>query len=169
MHVRWQQSLEAPDRQKLEARFRLAGGHPLEGSTWQYDLVDPSSDIIRNLVGDPAVEDTHHIDRASFTISDAERTARRARVAYGGAIVAAADSAAIVLMAFAALLTVVFGGLSLVSLSFFPGMFAVFATIAAVSWAAGMLLWIIAMAMVLRGRHWRVPVAEVWASRLAAL
>jgi uncharacterized membrane protein len=75
---------------------------------------------------------------------------------------------AVVVFGLAALLTVVFGGLALVSLSFFPGMFTLFATIAGVSWAAGMVLWIVAMAMALRGKHWRVPFAEAWASRLAA-
>ena len=107
MHVRWQASLEVAERQKLEAQFRLEHGERLDGSTWRYDLVEPSADIIRTLVRDPAVEDTHHIDRASFTVSDAERTARRGRIPYGGTLVAAADTVAIALVAFAALLTLV--------------------------------------------------------------
>ena len=107
MHVRWQASLEIAERQKLEAQFRLEHGERLDGLTWRYDLVEPSADIIRTLVRNPAVEDTHHIDRASFTVSDAERTARRGRIPYGGALVAAADTIAMALGAFAALLTLV--------------------------------------------------------------
>jgi uncharacterized membrane protein len=73
-----------------------------------------------------------------------------------------------VVFGLSALLTVTFGGLSLMSLSFFPRLFTVFAAIAAVSWTAGTVLWVVMMWSALRGRNWRVPGAEVWASRLAA-
>ena len=36
-----------------------------------------SAETISALVGDSAVADTHHINRAASTLSDAERTARR--------------------------------------------------------------------------------------------
>ena len=107
VHVRWEASLEASARQELEARFRLADAELLDGSTWRYDLVDPSRDIIRALVRNPAVDDTHHIDRSSFTPDDTERTSRRSRIAYGSALVAAADRVAVALAAFVALLVLV--------------------------------------------------------------
>ena len=91
VHVRWEASLDASARQQLEARFHLADGEHLDGTTWRYDLVDPSRDTIRALVRDPAAEDTQHIDRSSFTPDDdTERTARRTRIAYGSALVATA-------------------------------------------------------------------------------
>lgn len=107
VNVRWEASVDVSARQRLEARFRLADGERLDGSTWRYDLVDPSPDTIRGLVRDPAVADTYQIDRSRFALDGAERTARRGRIAYGGALVAAADGVAVALVAFAALLTLV--------------------------------------------------------------
>jgi hypothetical protein len=107
VHVRWAASVDASARQKLEARFRLADGEHLEGSTWRYDLVDPSPDTIRALVRHPAVADTHHIDRSRFALDNAERTVRRGRIAYGSVLVAAADDLATALATLGALLTLV--------------------------------------------------------------
>ena len=67
IHVRWQASFDSTERQHLEARYRLADGRRLDADTWRYDLVDPSSDNIRALVSDPAVADTHDIDRPNFS------------------------------------------------------------------------------------------------------
>ena len=103
VHVRWEKSVDASARQRLEARLRLADGEQLEGSTWRYDLLDPSRSNIRDLVRDPAVEDTEHIDRSRFTLVDTMRTARRGRIAYGGMLVTAADRVALALAAIAAL------------------------------------------------------------------
>jgi len=103
--VRWVSSLDAPARQMLEAQFQLEDGVQLDGSTWRYDLLDPSPDGIRALVGHPAVEDTHQIDRSRFSLEGAERTARRGRFAFGGTLVAIADGLAIALAAFGLLLT----------------------------------------------------------------
>jgi hypothetical protein len=94
VHVRWQTSIDASARQMLEARFRLADGEQLDGSTWRYDLLDPSRENIRDLVSDPAVADTQKIDRAHFTPIDTIRTARRGRIGYGGILVSSADWAA---------------------------------------------------------------------------
>jgi hypothetical protein len=104
VHVRWVPSVDAAARQQLEARFRLADGEALGGSTWRYDLVDPTSGHIRDLVRDPSVEDTHHIDRSRFTLDDTARTARRGHFAHGSAVVAFADRMAIALAIAAALL-----------------------------------------------------------------
>src|SRR5436190_12291076 len=103
VHVRWETSVDASARQRLEVRFRLADGEQLGGSTWRYDLLDPSRGNIRDLVRDPAVEDTQHIDRSRFTLVDTTRTARRGRIAYGGMLVTAADRMALTLAAIAAL------------------------------------------------------------------
>jgi hypothetical protein len=107
VNVRWEPSVDVSARQTLEARFRLLDGERLDGSTWRYDLVDPSPDIIGPLVRDPAVADTHHIDRARLALDGAERTTRRSRIAYGGALVALADGVAVALASVAALLTLV--------------------------------------------------------------
>jgi hypothetical protein len=104
VHVRWDTSVDASARQELEARFRLTDGEPLGESTWRYDLLDPSRDNIRDLVKDPAVADTEHIDRSRFTLVDTMRTARRGRTAYGGMLVTAADRLALALPAIVALL-----------------------------------------------------------------
>jgi hypothetical protein len=104
VHVRWEESLDPAARQRLEARFRLTDGKHLEGSTWEYDLLDPSPDIIRALVRDRAVADTHHIDRSRLIPEGADRTARRGRIDYGDALVTAADGVAIALATFVAIL-----------------------------------------------------------------
>ena len=105
VHIRWDSSVDVSARQELEARFRLEDGERLDDSTWRYDLVNPSAETIRALVGDSAVADTHHINRERSTLSDAERTARRARVRHGSVIVAVADRMA-ALAALAALVMV---------------------------------------------------------------
>ena len=105
VHIRWDSSVDVSARQELEARFRLEDGERLDDSTWRYHLVNPSAETIRALVGDSAVADTHHINRERSTLSDAERTARRARVRHGSVIVAVADRMA-ALAALAALVMV---------------------------------------------------------------
>ena len=107
VHVRWVASVDVDARQRLETRFRLADGESLGGSTWRYDLIDPSPDNIRALVLDPAVEDTHQLDRVRFALDGAERTARRGQISSGGTLVAAADGVAVALMSFVALLALV--------------------------------------------------------------
>jgi hypothetical protein len=110
VHVRWQAAVGPDARHALEAQFRLADGEHLEGSTWRYDLLDPSSGNIRALVRDPAVADTHHLDRTTFALDGAERTARRGRFARGDALVMVGDVLARALVGVAAL--VMFLGLS---------------------------------------------------------
>ena len=98
VHVRWQPSVTAADRQELEEQFHLADGAQLDAETWRYDLIDPSAGNISALVGEPAAADTHNIDRPTGSlVPDASRTNRRARMAAGDALVAAADGLAAVL------------------------------------------------------------------------
>lgn len=98
VNIRWQSSLSDSDRQGLETRFRLADGEPLDPRTRRYDLVDPSRDNIRALVGDPSVADTHGIDRPNAALEPtATRTIRRQRFEAGEKVVAVADSSSVVL------------------------------------------------------------------------
>ena len=106
VHVRWEASVDDSARRNLETKFRLADAERLEGQTWAYDLVDPSADIVRALVLNPAVADTHHIDRSRFVLDAAERTGRRGRIRYGDVLVAAGDGVATASALMAALLTV---------------------------------------------------------------
>jgi hypothetical protein len=92
VHVRWQPSVGAAERQGLEQRFHLTGGEALDATTWRYDLVDPSSGNISALVSEPAVADTHNINRAAGELdSAAVRTSRQSRFGRGDAMVAVAD------------------------------------------------------------------------------
>lgn len=107
VHVRWHAAVDEAARHTLEVRFRLIDGERLDGTTWRYDIVDPSAQNIRALVRDAAVADTHHLDRSSFALDGAARTARRGRFAFGDAIVAVADALATALALLATLVTVV--------------------------------------------------------------
>lgn len=91
VHVRWQVALNESARHRLEAHYRLADGAHLDGTTWRYDLLDTSAHNLRELVGDPAVDDTAHIDRAHSTLSDTDPTGRRLRVPFGSSLVTVAD------------------------------------------------------------------------------
>jgi uncharacterized membrane protein len=73
---------------------------------------------------------------------------------------------AIVAFGIVAFLVVLCAGLAALSLSFLPSMFGFFAGAAAVTWAAGVVLWGIAMWKAARGDEWRIPVAADWAERL---
>jgi hypothetical protein len=106
IHIRWAPALDAGTRMQLEARFHLADGDRLDTSTWRYDLLDPSNDNIRSLVSNSAVEDTHGLDRARFSVSTAARTGRRLRSGVGDVVVLAADRISVVLAVLAAILGV---------------------------------------------------------------
>jgi hypothetical protein len=106
IHVRWQPTLEADARQRLESGLSLANPQQLEGRTWRYELLDPSRSNIRALVTHPAAEDTHAIDRPRYAIdAGADRTDRRLRLPdTGRTVVATADRLALLLAAFAGLM-----------------------------------------------------------------
>jgi hypothetical protein len=93
------------DRQELEAQYRLADPEQLDDRTWRYDLIDPRTDSIRAIVNDPAVADTHDINRDGYALDAAAvRTSRRQRFAAGDAMVAAAEALSIVAVVLAVLL-----------------------------------------------------------------
>jgi hypothetical protein len=105
VNVRWQESVADAERSALESRFHLTRGRPVpspvegpvEGRTWQYELVDYSRDNIRALVEHPAVEDTHRLDRARYQPTEPP-IPRNWQVA-GGALLAGA-AGLLVLLAF---------------------------------------------------------------------
>ena len=68
IHVRWAPTVDDPERQRLERRYRLALAEPREPRTFGYTLTDTSRDNVRSLVLDPAVEDTDRIHRTEFRV-----------------------------------------------------------------------------------------------------
>jgi hypothetical protein len=72
VNVRWADGVSDEARLSFEQRFGLESGQPVEGSTWRYVLRDRSRENIRAVVSEPAVDDTHEIDRSAFTAPDRE-------------------------------------------------------------------------------------------------
>ena len=68
IHVRWAPNIGDTPRLQLEQRYQLARAVPRGNRTFGYALTDRSRDNIRNLVLDPAVEDTHEIHRTAFRV-----------------------------------------------------------------------------------------------------
>jgi len=106
VHVEWQPTVDEATQAQVAERYRLDKPEKLKDPySWRFDLIDTSSNNIRALVADPAVRDTHEIDRHAFTLEPtAPRTARRSRMATGGdEIVRTADGLAIELLVLAIL------------------------------------------------------------------
>jgi hypothetical protein len=105
VHVRWQASVDTATRQRLEAQYRLADPEQLDDRTWRYDLIDPRTETIRAIANDPAVADTHDINRDGSALDAAAvRTSRRQRFAAGDAVVAGADALSVIAAVLAVLL-----------------------------------------------------------------
>jgi hypothetical protein len=68
VHVRWAATVNESERQRLEGVYRLTAPQLTEGRTFAYALTDVSAANVRALVLDPAVEDTHEINRTSYRI-----------------------------------------------------------------------------------------------------
>ena len=66
--VRWAATVDDGARVQLEQRYRLARPDPQGDRTFSYALTDRSLENVRNLVRDPAVEDTHGIDRPALRV-----------------------------------------------------------------------------------------------------
>ena len=80
INVRWADTVTDSTRPTFERQLRLLAGEHLEGTTWAYDLEDPSQCGIEALITHSAVEDTHHIERPLRTVSaDAPRGLTRIR------------------------------------------------------------------------------------------
>lgn len=69
VNVRWAPAVQEPERRKTERALELMEGTRIDGTTWAYDLGDPSRSTIEALVTHPLVEDTHHIERATREVS----------------------------------------------------------------------------------------------------
>jgi hypothetical protein len=69
VHVRWSGDVSTAQRAALERRFSLARGSHREATTWEYDLVDVDPSTVLALVADPAVADTHYLDRGSGEVT----------------------------------------------------------------------------------------------------
>ncbi len=68
VNVRWAPSVDEAARERLERELGLKAVEFRQQRTWLYFLADVSTSNIQQIVKDPAVEDTHHIDRKTFQI-----------------------------------------------------------------------------------------------------
>ena len=68
VHIRWASSVSTEAREQLAQKYSLTRGEYRESRTWGYYLTDLSTANIRSLVRDPAIEDTHQINRIRFRI-----------------------------------------------------------------------------------------------------
>jgi hypothetical protein len=87
INVRWKPELTDAQRIELERRFSLTAGEHDEGSTWKYQLVDPSTENIRTIVRHERVDDTAHLNRIRFRPEFAQDRSRQIlvySVAFGG-------------------------------------------------------------------------------------
>ena len=69
VHVRWADDVSDAQRSTIERRFALADGLRRDGATWEYDLTEPSPIAVRALIVEPAIVDTHYIDRESGVVA----------------------------------------------------------------------------------------------------
>ena len=68
-NVRWVSSLDDDARRQLERRHGLTSPEHIEDSTWSYGLTQEDRAGIGALIDEPAVADTHGIDRATRELS----------------------------------------------------------------------------------------------------
>jgi hypothetical protein len=107
IQVEFQPTVDSTTQQQIAARYRLGNPRKLQDTyTWRYELIDTSSANIEALVRDPNVNDTHEINRNTFTLEPTAPAApRRLRFDAGAdGLVDSADVLAIVLLLMAALL-----------------------------------------------------------------
>lgn len=69
VHVRWADDISDAHRTTIERRLALVDGLRRDGATWEYDLTEPSPSAVRVLIAEPAVVDTHYIDRESGVVA----------------------------------------------------------------------------------------------------
>lgn len=68
IRVRWRDDVTSERQAVLERRYQLSNGRAPQGRSLAYDLLDTRQSNIKALVLDPAVADTHDIDRESYEI-----------------------------------------------------------------------------------------------------
>lgn len=68
--VRWDADVSAADRAALEKRYDLRNGEGIEGAAtgWRYELGDRTTENIRALIAEPAVDDTGGIERDTLRV-----------------------------------------------------------------------------------------------------
>ncbi|NOT25828.1 MAG: phospholipid carrier-dependent glycosyltransferase [Acidobacteria bacterium] len=71
VYVRWAPTVDEATTTRLEHVLHLRRVEPVPPRTWAYYLTDVSTASIRRVVENPAVEDTHFIDRATFQLDPA--------------------------------------------------------------------------------------------------
>ena len=72
INIRWRQDIGDADVLAGERAHRLTRLDPVGERTWQYRLGRWSSSALERLVRDPAVADTHGIDRSRYRLTDAD-------------------------------------------------------------------------------------------------
>lgn len=78
VHVRWADGVSDAQRKRFERDFALLAGTRREGTTWEYDLAEPSRSTIQALIDSPTVSDTHYLDRGTGAVdADAPRGTTR--------------------------------------------------------------------------------------------
>jgi len=68
VNVRWVDYVDADVRQELERKYELVSPEHVEGPTWSYVPMHVDREHIGPLVDDPAVADTHGIDRPGHVL-----------------------------------------------------------------------------------------------------
>ena len=88
VHVRWTGGTTDAERGSLERQFQLTEGVNAEGTTWEYQLSNPSSRNIRAIVQHAQVDDTSHLNRIRYRPEFAQDRGRQILVysVAGGAI-----------------------------------------------------------------------------------
>jgi hypothetical protein len=67
--VRWAPDVTPVQRAEIEREFGLIAGTQREDMTWAYDLADRRPERVKALIANPAVADTHYIDRSTGAVS----------------------------------------------------------------------------------------------------
>ena len=83
VNVRWAATVDDAARFQLEQRYTLARPDAQGDRTFSYALTDRSLENISNLVRDPAIEDTHQIDRPAFRVESSAPSLRYAGIPAG--------------------------------------------------------------------------------------
>ena len=77
VNVRWIPGTTAEQRGQSEQRLDLGQGRLVDGTTWTYQLREPTAENLEAITRDAVVEDTHGFDRETFEFPPS-RVARRA-------------------------------------------------------------------------------------------
>lgn len=79
VRVLWMERVTPAQRADAERRFQLESGMFDLGRTWRYRLRDTSLENVNRLVNDPAVEDTHGVDREQAQAPEYRKAQRPAK------------------------------------------------------------------------------------------